>query len=288
MAKIYKDKRYLIVQNAYVDWKTGVLISPIETADFTIVQVAESYFIGGFETGAHNQFCDLEMTLPLTGTLNCFANDVGSRVEKNEVYLSFKGEKHSLYSKSSCRFITLAVNFKTSSVSIFSDIKRQFSNKRTVPSSKFHYLASRIVAEFSSDIRPFFNSYVNALLNELFISVTRYTSISESPKKANSHECLAKIAGYIDCNYLNICSAEELSKFGYSYQYICKLFKDIYGISPGAYLLSKRMDHAANSLSQGESVSAVAHVLGYSSPYNFSRAFKKHFGYPPSQKNQSN
>jgi AraC-like DNA-binding protein len=41
------------------------------------------------------------------------------------------------------------------------------------------------------------------------------------------------------------------------------------------------MDHAARLLSAGQSVSAVSAVLGYSSPYNFSRAYKKHFGYPP-------
>lgn len=283
MASIYKDKRCFIVQNSFVDWKTGELISPIETADYTMVQVAESYFIGGFETGKHTQLCDLELTIALTGTLTCFADEDFERVEKNAVYLSFKGEKHKLYSKSSCRFLTIAVNFKTASTHIFSAIKKQFSKRRTIPNGDPLSISSRIASEFSSETRPFFEFYLNAMITELLINLLRGADTSEDSKKASSDECIAEIVNYIDCNFLNICSAEELCRFGYSYQYICKLFKDTYGISPGAYLLSKRMNHAAHCLSLGNTVSSVSHILGYSSPYNFSRAFKKHFGYPPSQ-----
>lgn len=284
MARIYKDKRCLIVQNTFVDWKTGKLLSPIETADFTIVQVAESCFIGGFETGEHTQLCDLELTISMTGSLVCTANNVAERVGKNEVYLSFKGEKHCLYAKSSCRFLTIAVNFKDNSADILDAIQKQFIKKRIANNYNSISTSSRIAAEFSNESSPFFKSYINAMLNELFISLLREASDVETAVKSTSAELLTEIASYIDCNFLNICSAEELCKFGYSYQYVCKLFKDTYGISPGAYLLSKRMDHAASALSKGSSVSEVSHMLGYSSPYNFSRAFKKHFGYPPSKK----
>ena len=285
MARIYKDKRCLIVQNTFVDWKTGELLSPIETADYTIVQVAESSFIGGFETGKHTQLCDLELTIPLIGALTCFADEESERVEKNGVYLSFKGEKHRLYSKSSCRFLTLAVNFKSSSNGIFSALRKQFFKKRTVPNGDPLSLSSRIASEFSREARPFFEFNLNAMFTELLISLIRSFDTESTEEKASSDEFVSEIAKYIDCNFLSICSAEEICRFGYSYQHLCKLFKDAYGCSPGAYLFSKRMDHAAHFLSLGNSVSIVSHILGYSSPYNFSRAFKKHFGYPPSQKN---
>lgn len=286
MANIYKDKQCLIVQNTFVDWKTGDLISPIETTGYTIVQVAESFFIGGFETREHTQLCDLELTLPLTGTLTSTANEIADRVEKNEVYLSFKGEKHSLYAKSNCRFLTLAINFKSNSASILSAICKQFSTKRTIPNEDHLSLFSRIASEFSSEARPFFQAYIDAMITELLINLLRSSNTTDSIKKPSSDECISEIINYIDCNFLSICSAEELRQFGYTYHYICKLFRDTYGISPGAYLFSKRMDHAAHCLSRGNSISEVSNILGYSSPYNFSRAFKKHFGYPPSQINE--
>ena len=284
MAKIYKDNRSLIVQNNFVDWKTGELRSPIETPDFTVVQVAESYFIGGFETKDHIQLCDLELTIPLTGSLTSISDKNAERVEKNDVHLSFKKETHSLYSKSSCRFLTIAVNFKKGSAQILSNIREQFSKNRRIENGDPLSLAPRIAAEFSGARRPFFELYINAMLSELFINLLRNTKTETNEKRPDSDECISQIANYIDCNFLNICSAEELCKFGYSYQYICKLFSDTYKISPGAYLTSKRMEYALHCLSEGKSVSEVSHILGYSSPYNFSRAFKKHFGFSPSQK----
>lgn len=282
MALIYKDKRSLIVQNTFVDWKTGELLSPIETADFTVIQVAESYFIGGFETGEHRQLCDLELTVPLTGALTSSADGYSERVEKNEIYISFKGEKHGLFSKSSCRFLTVAVNFKSTSENILDSLKKEFSKKRTVKNADPLAISSRIASEFSSERRVFFDSYLNAMITELLINILRYSSDTVPTVKPSSNECLAEIINYIDCNFLNLCSAEELCRFGYSYQYICKLFSETMRISPGAYLFSKRMDHAVHCLTLGKSVSEVSHILGYSSPYNFSRAFKRHFGYPPS------
>ena len=283
MSRVYRDKQCLIVQNTYVNFKTGELLSPIETNDFTVVQVAESYFIGGFKTGEHTQHCDLELTIPLTGALTSFANEVSERIEKNEIFLSYKGEKHRLNSKGSCRFLTLAINFKESSGHLFLEIQKQFSKKRCIPYADPLAIASRIAAEFSNEENTFFTSYVNALITELLVNIIRAGSEKHDIKKQSSYECISEIANYIDSNFLNICSAEELCRFGYSYQYICKIFYDTYGVSPGRYLLSKRMDHAAHRLSKGDSVSGVSQLLGYSSPYNFSRAFKKHFGYPPSR-----
>ena len=282
MAEIIKDKRFLIMQNAFVDWATGALLSPVETEHYTIVQVAESYFIGGFDPHAHRQLCDLEITQVLTGAVTSSADGREDRTEKNGAYISLRGEAHWLYSKSSCRFLTLAINFKEPMQPLFAAIRERFSEKRTLSDADPAGLLSRIAAEFSGERRPFFESYLDALIGELLISLVR-PEPAPLPN-ASADEKMAEIIHYIDCNYLSICSPEELSRFGYSYHYVCARFKQIYGCAPGAYLLSKRMDHAARLLSAGQSVSAVSAVLGYSSPYNFSRAYKKHFGYPPSRK----
>ena len=46
-------------------------------------------------------------------------------------------------------------------------------------------------------------------------------------------------------------------------------------------LLAKKMEHGAKMLSAGKSVGQIAEVLGYSTPYNFSRAFKRQYGVAP-------
>lgn len=280
MAKIYKDKRSLIVQNAFLDFQTGELHSPIETAGYTVVQVAESYFIGGFPMHEHRQHCDLEITLPITGSLVSSADGAAERVCKNDVYFSFGGELHGLSAPSSCRFLTLALNMKQATAPILSELRARFSEHRTLEGAEASQIMARIVSEFSGERRPYFELYLDALICELLVILLRVDSVPPA-RQVRSADCLPEIVNYIDCNYLSICSPEELSRFGYSYHYICKLFKETYGVSPNAYLLSKRMDHAARLLSEGNSVSSTSATLGYSSPYNFSRAYKKHFGYPP-------
>ena len=278
MQRVDKNKRYTILQNTFVDFQTGDLLSPIETAGYTVVQVAQSYFIGGFETHAHRQLCDLEITLPITGSLVSAADEREERAEKGAAYFSFREEMHRLYAKSSCRFLTLAINFKESTEALFSALKVRFSVSRVQRNADRASLLPRIAAEFSANRPPFFEMQLDALISELLISLLRTEAVAPP---VHAVEWLTEVANYIDCHFLSICSPEELSRFGYSYHYICARFKAHYGCSPGAYLLSKRMDHAVGLLSEGKSVSEVSLILGYSSPFNFSRAFKRHFGYPP-------
>ena len=283
MARIHRDKRSLIVDSTFVNWKTGELVSPVETDDYTVIQVAESCFIGGFETGAHRQLCDLEMTLVLTGSLISSADGRYEKVEKNSAYLSFRGEMHSLYSKTSCRFLTLAVNFKESSSDIYTAARDGFLSARTQKNADPLSVLPRIASEFTRTGRAHFQKYLNALITELLVSLLRETDENEKMTKQTTDELILSIADYIDANYLKICSAEELCKMGYTYNYICKLFRDAYGTTPGEYIFEKRMDHAKRCLEEGKKVSEISHTLGYSSPYNFSRAFKRHFGSPPSK-----
>lgn len=280
MARIYKDKRSLIVQNAFVDFRTGALLSPVETESYTVVQVASSHYIGGFETNAHRQHCDLELTLPVTGALFSTADECEARVERGAAYFSFRGEYHRLYARSSCRFFTLALNFKAAARPLFDALAARFCTCRTKKEADPAALMPRIAAEFSGERRPFFEPMLNALIGELLIPLARpeestYTAIE-------AEDALCEMINYMDCHYLSIISPEELARFGYSYHYLCARFKSVYGTTPGAYLFSRRMDHAARLLAEGKSVSAVSLSLGYSSPYNFSRAFKKHTGKPPS------
>lgn len=67
----------------------------------------------------------------------------------------------------------------------------------------------------------------------------------------------------------------DLSRF-----YFSRLFKKYYGVSPGEYLLSQRLNHAADLLSYSQNV-CIKNILeesGFSSESYFCRAFRRHFG----------
>jgi len=72
-------------------------------------------------------------------------------------------------------------------------------------------------------------------------------------------------------------------EFGYSVSTLCRRFRGAYGVSIGRYLADRRMQRARESLVRKETtIAEAAYAAGFSSPANFSAAFKRTFGVPPS------
>lgn len=66
--------------------------------------------------------------------------------------------------------------------------------------------------------------------------------------------------------------------------YLNRIFKVETGFSIGQFIITERMNLAADMLSAGEiNARVVAEQVGYKSYSNFNNAFKKHFGCPPSE-----
>ena len=76
----------------------------------------------------------------------------------------------------------------------------------------------------------------------------------------------------------DLASAAHISKV-----YLGKCFVARYGQSPMRYLREIRMRHAADYLRERRPVGEVARLVGYADIFQFSRAFKQHFGAPPSR-----
>jgi len=61
-------------------------------------------------------------------------------------------------------------------------------------------------------------------------------------------------------------------------------FKEVYGLTPHAYVQRRRLDQAWRLLREDAlEVKQAAARCGYGSPFYFSRAFRSHFGRPPSE-----
>ncbi|MCH4887038.1 AraC family transcriptional regulator [Acidaminobacter sp. JC074] len=71
---------------------------------------------------------------------------------------------------------------------------------------------------------------------------------------------------------------------GMSEKYFITYFKETLGITPLRYLIQIRMRQAVELLrSRSLTIKEIAYDLGYSDPYNFSVAFKKHYKVAPSR-----
>jgi transcriptional regulator GlxA family with amidase domain len=77
--------------------------------------------------------------------------------------------------------------------------------------------------------------------------------------------------------------SEVARHVGVSTRTLQSLHKEHYGKSASEFIRERRMQRAKTLLAQGRtSISEVANLIGYSSPANFSRDFRRRFGRAPS------
>lgn len=75
--------------------------------------------------------------------------------------------------------------------------------------------------------------------------------------------------------------AELSSLFGISRNVLQQAFKNQFGKGVRAYKLKARMERSQRLLKKGENVQDIAKALRYSKPRAFTTAFKRYFGYTP-------
>ena len=103
------------------------------------------------------------------------------------------------------------------------------------------------------------------------------------PYKKQSPDTLSLIKEYIEYNYMEGITVEGLSeKFRFDRSHLYRVFKKRYGIGIKSFITETRMKRAKEFLSEGMSVADTAHLVGYTDEFNFSRAFSKYVGAPPS------
>ena len=120
----------------------------------------------------------------------------------------------------------------------------------------------------------YYASYMNRIFSEL---------AGDTVSERNSVAHLIK--SHIESEYASSVTLYELSKkFGYSEDYLNRLFKAEFGITPHKHLINTRLEHALWLL-ENTSISAerVANAVGYNDFSAFWRAFRSKYGISPAQ-----
>lgn len=106
--------------------------------------------------------------------------------------------------------------------------------------------------------------------------------------RQNSFSLVNQIKDYIDSEQGLTMNLDEFEKqFFYNKFYLEKQFKLKYNCGIIEYRNKKRME-VAKKLLNTKTVTETAQILGYSSIYSFSRAFKLFYGYSPKNKKHFN
>ena len=120
------------------------------------------------------------------------------------------------------------------------------------------------------------------LLDQAFESI--FADYLNSSVKTNQ-QLIKEVVSYIHSSYGKNHTLKSLAEYaGKKTDQFSYLFYQYMGIRPINYLIKYRMEQAIELLKQEEySVQEVASMVGYSDPLYFSRIFKKHVGFSPSQ-----
>ncbi|MFV0343005.1 MAG: AraC family transcriptional regulator [Anaerocolumna sp.] len=115
--------------------------------------------------------------------------------------------------------------------------------------------------------------------------ITTFPIESSSQKSKKSLETMRPVLQYIDNNLQESIKIQTLAELsGMSEKYFIVYFKEVLGISPGQYIYQIKMNRAREYLyGKKYSIQQISSFLGYSSPFSFTKAFKKYYHIPPSK-----
>ena len=77
---------------------------------------------------------------------------------------------------------------------------------------------------------------------------------------------------------VSICEAASLSE-----AYLIRAFEQRYHMTPHAYLINRRIQHAQTQLREGALIADIAHQTGFADQAHFQRVFKKYLAATPGQ-----
>ena len=81
----------------------------------------------------------------------------------------------------------------------------------------------------------------------------------------------------------NITIEEVASKSGYSLYHFCRVFSLCKGVSVMEYIRGRRLSLASTELFKGRKIIDIALDYGFETPSGFTKAFRRVFGYSPTQ-----
>lgn len=167
-----------------------------------------------------------------------------------------------------------------------------------LPPSPTHKLSvdPRCGAELSKLFQQCYGSFVGGFMLPRLIHASKlvahilaelfYNNAAFSPNMRTSrfHSLAPTFAFLAENLHTTLTLAEMAAHAGLSESQFSHLFKQQTGHSPIAYFNQLKMQHACALLTLTQlSVKEVAHALGYTDAYYFSRLFKQHIGVAPRQ-----
>jgi AraC-like DNA-binding protein len=213
-------------------------------------------------------------------------------VMENDMYLFQPEIYHEIFSCEDNPMKAVELKFITEDLRLINGMKRLPIHVRN-NSAKIRVMFNNLVGE-ALNKKPFYKEVITANTIELLLQLFRMHSLNtygnnESILKLmidepnTRHELANRLLKYIHKNYTRKITLEELSRsFNINKEYLCRVFKKVYGVSPIHYVNYLRLEKAKDLLSETDlSVTEISELVGFNSIHYLSRYFTEKEGITP-------
>ncbi len=246
-----------------------------------------------FQIGSHDHaFFELHYIDGGEG-INTLDNEEEIKFRFGTIYLAKPGEKHAQISLPSHPLIIYYIGFdilpKESSVRQAAEIRERLLGLPSVSSRSFYLkpVFLSIINEYAATMygrEMLIKGYMLQLLTSLIRSCRSFYSINALNRHSAHYRSIQDSIQFIYRNLEKKITIEELAGAAkMSSSNFRRLFKSITKKTVFDFITESKMDLAMELLLTRCQVKTVAYQLGYGSPENFSKVFKKTFGYSPTQ-----
>lgn len=116
-----------------------------------------------------------------------------------------------------------------------------------------------------------------------FMLMQQTLGASSLPIRKVNHK-VERAAAYINQHFMRAIRLEEICQAAsLSEAYLIRAFEQRYHMTPHAYLINRRIQHAQAQLRDGGQIAEVALQTGFADQAHFQRVFKKHLAATPGQ-----
>lgn len=281
--QVKKVSSDFILQKNYFDKRKNL-------GNFSLVQLGRMICHPNHVVATHTHLDWFELTSVIDGEGALQANGKSVYLSKGDVYLSFPCETHAIYSseKHPLKFDFLSfVPLTEKRISLFENLvnKSVGSEERLMRESRIQSLCDGCVNAFvTSNADRYEILSLSLELASMEISgFFRNSKGEDLPPKTPEHRLCSMVKSYIDTHIFSIRNLSELSDVtSYNYSYLSALYKNVTGHTISDYYNEKRFEKAKILLEEGgRSITEIAFLLGYSSVYAFSKAYKDKTGVCP-------
>ena len=272
--------RYHLDVNYYPNVKTYGCVD--------VAQIGRRFCEAGELVAPHLHSELFEITICTKGEGVCSANGIETVLKSGDIYISYPGDLHMIRSstKASLEYDYFAFRLSGEYGVKFQKLSQEHNDPtdRVIHDERISYLLGNVIAEYSV-----FEDYSEKVIESALLQIVIYIirSLGDRPVKSvvtSDCEVLCyQIMNYIDSHIYSIRNLAEISEaVRYNYSYISALFKKVTGSTVFDYYQNKKLETARIMISERKKkIGEIAEMLGYSSVFAFSKAFKNKYGVSP-------